>query len=147
MTELERLLIEQACTRLVHEFAMYNDFDQIEKMCDLFVEDGSFVRPMHTEYVTTGRAEILSSMKARPPRLSRHIITNIIIDVISPDEARGVSYLSLLTTTDVDKPFPITSDGTLYHGEYHDDFVRTEEGWRFKSRRGQMTLFLKTAGD
>lgn len=133
-----------ACEKLVKQFAQFNDLDQLEKLADLFVEDGSFARPLDPENPIVGRDEILAMMQARPPRLSRHFMTNIVIDILSADEAEGLSYVTFLSTTDVDAPRPTACEPKMFMGEYRDRFVRTEKGWKFKSRRGNMTLILNS---
>lgn len=144
MNDLERLSAERACEKIVKQFAIFNDLGELEKLANLFVEDGSFARPLDPENPTVGRAEILAMLEARAPRLSRHIMTNIVIDVEGPDEARGISYVSFLSTTDVEAARPVAAEAQLFVGEYHDRFVRTPEGWRLKSRKGSMTLILNS---
>jgi hypothetical protein len=144
MDDLERLSAELACEKIVKQFAVFNDLDELEKLADLFVDDGSFARPLDPENPTVGRAGILAMLEGRPPRLSRHIVTNIVIDVEGPDEARGISYVSFLSTTDVEAPRPVAAEPRLFVGEYRDRFVRTPEGWRLKSRKGSMTIILNS---
>ncbi len=144
MTDNDRLLIERACERLVMQFCHFNDFGELDRMADLFAEDGSFARPLDPTNPTHGRAAILAMLQARGPRLSRHFMSNILIDVISPDEARGVSYVTFLTTTDVDLPRPVAPEPKIFAGEYRDSFVRTADGWKIKSRQGNLTMVMKT---
>lgn len=142
MKDEERQSAELACEKIVKQFAVFNDLGELEKLAALFVEDGSFARPLDPENPTIGRAEILAMLQARPPRLSRHIMSNIVIDVLGPDEATGISYVTFLSTTDVDAARPVAAEPKIFVGEYRDNFVRTADGWRLKSRKGNMTLIF-----
>lgn len=142
MNDPDRQAIELACEKLIKQFVVFNDLGELDKLAELFTEDGSFARPLDPDNPISGRAEILAMMKARPPRLSRHFMSNILVDVKSADEASAISYVVFLTTTDVDAPRPVACEPTMYMGEYRDTFVRTSAGWRIKSRRGSMTMTL-----
>ena len=74
-----------------------------------------------------GRAAILAAFKARPPRVTRQVGSNVVIDVESADEARGESAMLLFTGA----AEPLV-------GSFHDKFVRTVDGWRFAERRGSL---------
>ena len=142
MTEIETMLIEHACERLVKQFCHGNDFNAIEAMADVFAEDGSFARPLDPTNPTVGRDAIYAMLKARGPRVTRHMMSNILIDVISADEARGVSYVTFITTTDIEKPYPLTPEPKIFTGEYRDHFVRTAAGWKIKSRQGSLSMVM-----
>jgi hypothetical protein len=143
MKPSDRDLAERACEKLVKQFAVFNDTDQLERVADLFTEDGSFARPLDPINPTIGRSAILSMLQSRPPRLSRHYMTNILVDVVSDTEATGISFVTFLTTTEVDAPRPVVCEPKMYMGEYHDTFVFTVEGWKIKSRKGNLTMIFE----
>lgn len=137
------MLARHECEQLIKQFALFNDMGEIDKLADLFVEDGLFARPLDPENPIVGRAAILEMFQSRPSRLSRHFMTNCVINLISDNEAEGTCYVQFLSTTNVDAPRPIECEPVIYVGEYRDAFVRTLAGWRFRSRRGAMTLVFK----
>ena len=67
---------------------------------------------------------------------SRHVLTNIFIDPVDSDHARGISYLSLYRHVGEESlaAEPIPFDGPAAVGHYEDRFVRTGDGWRFERR-------------
>jgi hypothetical protein len=67
------------------------------------------------------------------------------IDVESRDTARGLSYLTMISTTPAEgaKP-PHLSAGPLWFGEMQDRFVREGGVWKFQERRG--SIQVKFAG-
>lgn len=126
----ERRAIEWECATLVARYANLNDSADWEGAAALFATDGRFARPTAPDQFVEGRESILAGFQGRPPRVTRHVCSNIVIDVESPTTARGESAMVLWTAAD--KP-PIV-------GSFHDRFVLTDEGWRFAERRGSLTF-------
>ena len=133
----QRTLIEQACTRLCHEYARAIDFRDYDNFPLLFTDDAvlNVGKPLE------GRAAILASVMRRPDELrSRHVISNITIDVLNPDQARGTAYLTLyryLGKAALQRD-PIPFDGPAAIGHYEDRYQRSAGSWLFQRR----TLFL-----
>ena len=129
MTPDERRGIEHDCARLIALYANLNDEARWDEVAALYAEDGVMVRPTAPDAPTEGRAAILAAFKARPPRTTRHVCSNVVIDVEGPDTARGVSTMLLFTGA-----------GAPLVGAFHDRFVLTAEGWRYAERRGSLTF-------
>lgn len=127
MTEEERRGIETDCARLIALYANLNDAGRWDEVAALYVEDGVMTRPTAPDAPLTGRAAILAAFKGRPPRKTRHVCANVVIEVLGPDEARGESAMILLQP-----------DAAPLAGSFHDHFIRTAEGWRFAARRGNL---------
>jgi hypothetical protein len=143
MSPIDRDLIERACEKLVKQFAVFNDLGELDRMADLFTEDGTFARPLDPANPTIGRPAILAMLQSRPPRLSRHYMTNILVDVVSENEATGISFVTFLTTTEVDAPRPVVCEPKMFMGEYRDTFVGTTDGWKIKSRQGSLAMIFE----
>ena len=127
MTADERRAIEHDCARLIALYANLNDEARWDEVAALYAEDGVMVRPTAPDAPTLGRAAILAAFKARPPRVTRHVCSNVVIDVDSETTAHGVSAMLLFTGAAA----PLV-------GSFHDRFVRTADGWRFAERRGSL---------
>lgn len=134
MTDEERLRIEWACTRLVHRFNLLNDAGRFEEAAACFADQGSYVTPILSE-PDIGRDAILRSLQARPAGTFRHFVTNVVIDVLSPAEARGHSYLLIALTGAPGVPLPVP-DGPALTGEVQEHFLLTSEGWKMGHRVG-----------
>jgi hypothetical protein len=64
-----------------------------------------------------------------------------VIDVMGREEARGLSYLAMISTTPSgDAGAPYVSAGPVYFGEFKDRFVREGGEWKFLERRGSIQL-------
>ena len=133
MDASERLSIERACERLVVAYSHLIDFGEAGRVGELFTEDGVWES---AEATMRGRQQITAGFgrrQANAGRRSRHVCTNIAVDVVSAVEATGVCYFSLYRADGVDGPVaPL--DGPAIVGDYRDRFVRTEEGWRIAHR-------------
>jgi len=139
MTEAERLAIETHCTKLCHAFANHGDRNDFSALAQLFTADGSMSRPSVPDVDITGRQAIIDAFGKRPPLLIRHIVTNVQIDVISPDQAHGFSLVLWLSAAHSDAPLPLSA-GPLQIGEFRDIYLRTAEGWKFRERKGKLLL-------
>jgi ketosteroid isomerase-like protein len=136
MDELERLLAERACERLIVEYCRLVDFGEAARIADLFTEDGVW---SGVDLVLDGREEIRAwfvKRQALERRVSRHICTNVGVDVVSPDEAHSVCYLVNYRhdRRDGDDAMPVPTEVPKFVGECRDAFRRTADGWRFARR-------------
>jgi SnoaL-like protein len=142
LSPLERIEIERACERLVYGYSRVLDVGDLSAAADLFAEHGSMSRPMAPTQVIQGRETIRASLLTRPKGLlTKHLATNVIIDVESRDAARGISYLTMIATTPPQgaEP-PFVSEGPIYFGQFVDRFVRENHEWKFLERRGSIQM-------
>lgn len=130
MTEAERHAIEHECARLISLYANLNDAGRWQAVAQLYTPTGRMARPTAPDDWITGRAAILEAFLSRPPRTTRHVCSNVVIDVTDARHATGESTMLLFTGPD--KP-PLV-------GYFLDRFERTDEGWRFAERRGGLTF-------
>src|ERR1700726_1131326 len=94
----ERIEIERACERLVYAYSRALDLGEMSAAADFFAENGSMARPMAPDQVIQGREAIRAALLTRPKSLlTKHLATNVMIDVISRDQARGLSYLTMIS--------------------------------------------------
>ena len=142
LSATERAEIERACERLTYVYARALDLGDMNAAADCFAENGSFARPMNPGQVIQGRETIRASLITRPKTLlTKHLSTNAIIDVESRDTARGLSYLTMISTTPPQGAAPpFVSGGPIYFGEMQDRFVREHGVWKFLERRGSIQM-------
>jgi len=142
LSAAERIEIERACERLVYAYSRALDLGDMSAAADFFAENGSMARPMAPDVVVQGRETIRASLLTRPKTLlTKHLATNVVIDVESRDSASGLSYLTMISTTPAgDAKPPFVSGGPLYFGEFKDRYVRENGVWKFLERRGSIQL-------
>lgn len=147
MHSQEEMLIEHACQRvLMRSIRTFDDRDW-QGFADTFAVDGQFFRANQPTTPLVGREAILAALQSRPAdRLTRHLCSNVEIDVIDADHAKGRCYLYLFsaTATPPEKAMGGPADPTQRLGEYTDDYVRTAEGWRIAKRVGVIVMHMRT---
>ncbi len=138
MKDKKRLRIEAEVAKLPLLFAHYADNGDHEALADLFTEDCELARPFQPDHPYYGRDKVQAIFRDRPPILVRHIVTNVLVEVISETEARGTNYLTMLSSHGATEP-PQPS-GAIYVGGFEDHYVKSEGKWRFMSRHGRVVL-------
>jgi hypothetical protein len=116
--------IQQLVAR--YPYAVDTHADNGYGYADLFAPDGAFGQ-------TKGREQLAAlARKTQPeragPNYARHFLTNVIIRP-SPEGATGTQYLIAIDVGESGKPSSI-----VHGGRYEDVYVKTAQGWRFKSR-------------
>lgn len=135
MIPLDRLLAEHEIARLITRFALLNDAGDWAAVAEMFTADGRFVRPAGGDPVL-GREAIRASFESRPPRKSCHLITNIVVDVTSPESADARCTLLLYTAPAGEA----AAVGPALIGGFRDKLIKTGDGWRFAERVGFLDL-------
>jgi ketosteroid isomerase-like protein len=137
-----QLLDERACERLVVDYTHLVDFGEAARIAELFTRDGVWVAD---GVRMVGQAAIRAGFLARQGvarRTSRHVCSNVAITLRGPDEATGLSYLVNYRhdspAGSAERPAP--AGHPKYVGEYHDRFVRTQDGWRLAHRRCEVAF-------
>lgn len=136
--QLDRIIAERACERLVYEYAWLVDSGAAGQVADLFTENGEWLgadgRGMR------GNDEIRQAFTGRQGitrRQSRHVMTNVRIDHDGGDRAVGTAYLVNYrhdASGDV-AARPAPADHPKFVGDYHLAFRRTPTGWRIETLR------------
>jgi hypothetical protein len=144
LPELEVFGIERACTRLVVDFVYALDRKQYARLADLFDENSTYTRPIEPDIIVKGRDNIRRLFDSRPAdRITVHLHSNIRIEVLSAEKARGSSRVVLITGSihnDKSPQFGHKADPTQLYGGFEDEFVKTSNGWRILNRRGYVEL-------
>jgi uncharacterized protein (TIGR02246 family) len=146
--DLASLVAERACERLMYEYARLVDSGQASKMADLFTDDGTWTGGDGRSL--DGRDDIRAAFTGRQAlarRQSRHVITNVLVDVRGEDEAGGVCYLVNYrhdsTTGTAEKPAPAAAP--KFVGDYHLTFRRVDGEWRIASLRFDLAFLRAPA--
>jgi hypothetical protein len=122
LTPLDYVEIRQLAARYGH--AVDQGADDGYAYADLFAPDGTFGQ-------TTGRDELaaLAKRTAQGPQAAWHFIVNHVIEP-TEDGAKGMQYLVHLRYGEAGQPNAVWGGG-----HYEDTYVKTADGWRFKTRR------------
>jgi hypothetical protein len=143
MQVAERIQVERECERLVTAYCHYVDHGEAASIADLFVDDGVW---QSGNVVMEGMDQLREGFglrQANTTRMSRHVCSNLLLDVLDADNAKGVVYLTLYRHDGEAGRETSPLDGPALVGEYQDRFVRAPEGWRFAHRE----LLMSFAGN
>lgn len=117
-----------AIERLTYEYALCNDTFRIEPLVELFTPDGVLDFTQAGMRRHEGRDSIRDYFERERKALSHlmHVTTNHLIE-IDGSSARGTVYF--LATG-------VLHDGreNQARGYYDDEYAKTADGWRFRSR-------------
>lgn len=137
------MAIGQACQERVFRAAACADANDAAALAECFAEDAVLLRP--NAEPLEGRAAIRAAYQQRPvDRMTRHLVTNLLVEVESPERARARSYVLLWAGSTGDAPTPSgrPAQARQMVGEFEDRFVRTAEGrWLIERREARFTLY------
>jgi len=132
-------IIDRSCEQLVYRAARYTDQRSWEELAALFAEEGKLIRPSDPANPIVGRDRILASLRARPPGTTRHLLSNVLVDVQAADAAHISSVVTLFSGPARSPPLPAKAEKILI-GNLEDDVVLTPAGWVFQCRGGSLAL-------
>ena len=125
LTAMDYIQIEQLVASYGHALdSGYGKGENGEAYASLYTPDAEFAGAAgHDQLVALARAQ------PRGPAYVRHYLTNHVIEP-APEGARGKQYLVVFDISEKGEP------GSIYlGGHYEDTYTKTQDGWRFKTRR------------
>ena len=116
------------CINLVTDYAYHRDRYDAAEFSNLFTEDASLSVGSQT---WEGRSNIRARIEGLDKSGSiRHLMSTIRIEPIDELHASGVSYATIYTSAAGSN----STEGFAIIGEYHDNFVLTDDGWKISKR-------------
>ncbi|MDH6137686.1 hypothetical protein P3T37_007119 [Kitasatospora sp. MAA4] len=141
ITDLEQLLAERACERLIVDFLRRLDLGDPSTVADLFTSDGVWEWP-HDDRRVQGRDALRGYFGSRPAdRLSRRMCSNVLVTVDGPDDAHATSYFATYRVDGYTGGM-LAPRLPVNVGHYEDTFRRVEGSWLLATR----TTFLPFGG-
>jgi hypothetical protein len=130
--------IEWDCTQLVTGFYCALDEQRYDDLAGLFATDGVWNR-LGKDLV--GGAAILEAMRTRKDWLTAHLVTNIRINVLDPEHAETIQYITLYRhegwTPDMGPAPVVLPLGILKHWDKH---VRIGGIWKIAHKRSRAMM-------
>ena len=148
LTAMDYIEIQQLVNRL--SFALDYCTNGGRDFADLFVKGGQFIidEGNGTPRVFSSREQLITvaggpdcKVNQTPPRsYVLHLSESLVIEA-SPDGAHGKSY----AIYPANKGRYLKEDVAGQVGIYHDEYVKTPEGWRFRVRRHETSPVVGAA--
>jgi uncharacterized protein (TIGR02246 family) len=143
---LERHIAESACRDVIRRAAMRLDANDLEGFASMFTRDAVVIRP--GKEPLHGVDELLASYRARPAsHMTRHLITDGVVDLRAPDEVHVISNVLLWTAVADDAPGPFgrRAQSRQVIGEFADTLRLCSDGaWRIAHRQARFVLHVET---
>ena len=140
LTALDYLEIEQLVYR--YGYALDTGADNGSGYADLYADDATFTGtnqgPSGRTYQGRERLAALARGGKRGPNFMSHWVTNVVIEP-APGGAIGKTYVGIF---DIGNGGNGAKSRVDHGGLYNDAYVKTPQGWRFKSR----SFFESTSG-
>ena len=139
MDRAEIQMIQWECQQLLNRVTNLMDAAQWQALAECYADDAVMYRPSDPNNGVEGRAAILASFRARPPRATCHLLTNGVFDVHSPTSVTAASRVLLFSGEPADQP-PGAAGSKVLVGSFVDDLTRDGDRWLIHSRRGSIEL-------
>jgi hypothetical protein len=141
---MTRRAIEADCAKVATSYSVFLDFRRYAELVDLFTETATLNLD---GWLLDGQAAIREYMFSRPnSRTNRHVCSNLLIDVIDENTAKGIAYVTIYRF-DANDDTPRTRmpfEGPYVVGYYDDRYTRVGDQWKFTSRAISAT-FMRPA--
>lgn len=149
LTAMDYIEIQQLVNKL--NFALDYCGNGGRDFADLFIDGGRFVidrgdgmpivRDTRDGLIALAGGPSCESRETPPSSYILHLAESLVIEP-TPDGARGRSYA--IYPASKGKYLDAETAGQL--GIYHDEYVRTPDGWRFRSRRHEVNPAVGKVG-
>lgn len=134
--EIRTMVVQQLCRDLVLRSVAFVDDGNFSALSQLFSTTGILVRS-NAEPIQ-GRTAILASYAQRPvERITRHLVSNILVDVDPHGRASGRSYVQLWSGSKSDPAGALGRPAQPGQniGEFKDEFIWSPHGQWLIQRR------------
>ena len=132
MSDLNKLLAERACERLMIEYCEYVDTRQFEKLVVLFATDGVLNRTDTGEIKGRGAIKAFFDKLTTDPLI--HVASNSLVTVTGPETAQGSSYVTVYRSYRKNATGQPKLEAPYVVAKYVDKFVVEEGEWKIGYR-------------
>jgi uncharacterized protein (TIGR02246 family) len=143
MDKQAQWMAKSNCREVVEQSVRYVDAGDAEAFSQLFAEDAVLLRP--NGQAIEGREAIYQAYAQRPAdRLTRHLVTNVAVDVSADGQARARSYVLLWSGTVAGAASTAGSpaDARQQVGEFFDQLTQAANGdWLIQRREAKFVLY------
>jgi len=125
--------------RIIYSFFRYLDDQRYDELTALFAPDGIWHR---AGKALRGPQGVKEAMATRPVGFTtRHLITNVVIDLVDNDEALASYYMTVFVHEGEQRPKgPVPLDLPLHVSVFEQRFARSATGWLIKNLSGVATF-------
>ena len=138
MDQIEAIVIKDECQSVSLNFGRLQDARRYDELAGLLTPDATYVR-LGEELAVEN---FIDWIKTTPPNKTRHFVTPTEVKILDENTAQGLTYYTIyLYGGDEGLPHPL--EGPFVVGEYHEQFARTDDGWKINRREARI-IFRKS---
>jgi hypothetical protein len=151
MEDLERVLIEKQCERLVNQY--YHLFNrELSLVAELFSENGVLNiggwknGPDWEKSIPALQGGSRNMLRGKEVVLNT--MSNIVVDAVDEDHATGVAYDAMWETPYPDDEFagrPAPMRRPKFMDRWDDEFIRENGVWKFENRKMEILYYADWA--
>jgi hypothetical protein len=132
-------LIRSSVEKLIYEFFYCLDERRYRQLADMFAPDGVWHRQGKE---LRGPGAVMDAMKQRPPGFTtRHLITNVMVDVDGADAASARFYMTVFVHEGAEAPKAAVPMAVPMHvSSFEQKFVKSNGQWLIGSLDGVATF-------
>jgi hypothetical protein len=135
----DRATIQRDIEQMIFRFFLHLDEQQYDEVSALMAPEGTWLR---NNVLLKGPAGVREAMRTRPVGFTtRHLITNIIVDIADSDHADVTYYMTVFVHSGDAKPAgAVKMDVPMHVSIFRQKVVRTSAGWRIAELSGTATF-------
>jgi hypothetical protein len=132
-------IIQRDIEQMIFRFFLHLDEQEYDQLSSLMASTGTWLR---NKILLRGPADVREAMRSRPAGFTtRHLITNVIVDVADSDHADATYYMTVFVHSGEEKPTAaVKIDVPMHVSIYRQKVVRTPDGWRIAELSGTPTF-------
>lgn len=134
-----RAAIQRDVESVIFRFFLHLDEQEYDQLAQLMAPTGTWLR---NGALLKGPEGVREAMRSRPAGFTtRHLITNVIVDVADDDHADATYYMTVFVHAGDAKPTgPVKMDVPMHVSVFRQRFMRAPEGWRIAELHGTATF-------
>lgn len=135
----DRATIQRDIEQMIFRFFLHLDEQEYDQLSALMAPTGTWFR---NNVLLKGPEGVREAMRSRPVGFTtRHLITNIIVDIADNDHADVTYYMTVFVHSGDAKPTShVKIDHPMHVSVFRQKVVRTSGGWRIAELSGTPTF-------
>jgi hypothetical protein len=131
--------VQRDIEHMIFRFFLYLDEQEYDRLSSLMAPTGTWLR---NNVLLRGPEAVREAMRSRPVGFTtRHLITNIIVDVADSDHADVTFYMTVFVHSGDEKPTAaVKMDVPMHVSIFRQKVARTSGGWRIAELSGTPTF-------
>jgi hypothetical protein len=135
----DRATIQHDIEQMIFRFFLHLDEQEYNQLSSLMAPTGTWLR---NNVLLRGPGDVREAMRSRPVGFTtRHLITNIIVDLAGSDHADVTYYMTVFVHSGDEKPTAaVKMDVPMHVSIFRQKVVRMPDGWRIAELLGTPTF-------